>query len=51
MTIPSATPPNSYFLLACADDQNSVVESDEANNCIASPGAIVMVAPPDGVGH
>jgi subtilase family serine protease len=47
VTIPSATAPNSYFLLACADDQNSVVESDEANNCIASPGAIVMVARPD----
>ena len=25
VTIPAATPPNSYFLLACADDQNAVV--------------------------
>jgi hypothetical protein len=47
VTIPSATPPNSYFLLACADDQNSVAESNEANNCTATPGAIVTVARPD----
>ncbi len=38
---------NTYFLLACADDQNAVVESDEGNNCIASPTAIVTVARPD----
>ena len=47
VTIPAATPPNAYFLLACADDQNAVAESNEANNCIATPGAIVTVARPD----
>ena len=31
VTIPSATPLGVYFLLACADDSNSVFESDETN--------------------
>ena len=39
VTIPPATPPNTYFLLACADDQNAVAESNEGNNCIATAGA------------
>jgi len=47
VTIPIATSPNTYFLLACADDPNAVVESDESNNCLASPTAIVTVAMPD----
>ena len=47
MTIPAATPSNTYFLLACADDQNAVAEANETNNCIASATAIVTVARPD----
>ena len=47
VTIPAATPLDSYFLLACADHANTVVESDEGNNCIASPGAIVTVGRAD----
>jgi subtilase family serine protease len=47
VTSPVATPPNTYFLLACADDPNARVESDESNNCLASPTAIVTVATPD----
>jgi len=47
VTIPAATPPNTYFLLGCADDQNAVAESDEGNNCIATATAIVTVARPD----
>ena len=47
VTIPSATPPNAYFLLACADAQNAVAESNEDNNCIATAGATVTVARPD----
>ncbi len=48
MTIPAATPPNTYFLLACADDPNTVVETDEANNCVAASGsATVTVTRPD----
>ena len=36
VTIPSTTPPNTYLLLACADDLNTVVETTETNNCKAS---------------
>ena len=45
VTIPSATPPGTYFLLACADDAKLVAESDEANNCLASAGAITVALP------
>ena len=46
VTIPAATPPNTYFLLACADDQNPWRENNEGNNCIATATAIVTVAKP-----
>ena len=45
VTIPSATPPGTYFLLACADDTKLLAESDEANNCLASVGAITVALP------
>jgi M6 family metalloprotease-like protein len=57
VTIPSGTASGSYYLLACADDTNTVAESNENNNCIASankvnvsvaPG-ILSVTPPDGL--
>ena len=47
VTIPAVTSSNSYFLLACADDKNAIVESNEGDNCMASPGAIVTVARAD----
>jgi subtilase family serine protease len=47
VTIPSTTPLNSYFLLACADDLSAVAEINETNNCIASSTATVTVARPD----
>ncbi len=47
VTVPPNTPINTYFLLACADDLNTVVETDEANNCVASATAIVSVTRPD----
>jgi hypothetical protein len=47
VTIPSATSPGSYFLIACADDANAVTESNEDNNCMATAGAVVTVARPD----
>jgi hypothetical protein len=31
-----------YFLLACADDTMVSVESNEANNCVASASVIVV---------
>ena len=47
VTIPAATPLNTYFLLACADDLSAAVENDETNNCTASATATVTVARPD----
>ena len=44
VTIPAATPPNTYFLLACADGPNTVVETNETNNCTPS-GTTVAVTP------
>lgn len=40
--VPNSMPTGSYFLLACADDRNSVAESDEANNCVASATRITV---------
>ena len=42
VTVPSSTPVGTYYLLACADDQSAVIESDEANNCRASAGTIAV---------
>jgi hypothetical protein len=42
VTIPAATPPNTYFRLACADAPNTVVETDEANNCKASSTTVTV---------
>ena len=47
VTIPAATPVNTYFLFACVDDLNAVAEGDESGNCFGSPTAIVTVARPD----
>jgi subtilase family serine protease len=47
VTIPATTPLNTYFLLACADDLNVAVETNEGNNCIASTAATVTVTRPD----
>ena len=46
VTVPDGTPLGSYRLLACADDLEKVVESDESNNCLASAG-VALVALPD----
>jgi uncharacterized delta-60 repeat protein len=40
VTIPSNTPAGSYYLLACADDTQGVVEFYETNNCIASASKV-----------
>jgi hypothetical protein len=42
VTIPSTTPLNTYLLLACADDLNTVVETNETNNCKASATAVTV---------
>lgn len=46
VTVPASTALGAWFLLACADDTGAVDEGDEADNCIATPGAIVAVARP-----
>ena len=46
MTIPTATPLNTYFLLACADDRSLVEEGDEGNNCLVAPAAVMVTQPP-----
>jgi subtilase family serine protease len=45
VTIPAATPPGTYRLLACADDTSLVGESDEGNNCLASVSAVTVALP------
>jgi subtilase family serine protease len=47
VTIPSTTPLNTYSLLACADDLNAVVETNEGNNCIVASSGAVTVTRPD----
>ena len=47
VTIPSTTPLNTYFLLACADDLNTVAESNESNNCNLAVSGTVTVTGPD----
>jgi serine protease AprX len=47
LTVPPTTPLATYFFLTCADDVTKVAESDEANNCLASPAAAVTVTRPD----
>jgi trimeric autotransporter adhesin len=45
VTIPTSTPLGTYYLLACADDTAHVVESNEANNCLASTTTILVTRP------
>jgi hypothetical protein len=47
VTIPAGAASGVFFLLACADDANTVGEVDEGNNCAATPGAVVTVGTPD----
>ena len=42
VTIPATTPSNTYLLLACADDLNTVVETTETNNCKASATGVTV---------
>jgi hypothetical protein len=42
VTIPAATPANTYYVLACADGTNAVAETSEANNCRASAGTVTI---------
>jgi glucose/arabinose dehydrogenase len=42
VTVPATTPPGTYYLLACADDSQKVLEDDEANNCRASVAVLTI---------
>ncbi len=42
LSVPKTTPLDTYFVLACADDQNVEVESDEGNNCKASAATVTI---------
>jgi hypothetical protein len=42
VTIPASTASATYYLLACGDDQNKAVESNETNNCKASAAKMVV---------
>ena len=42
VTIPAGTLAGTYYLLACADDQNVVVELNETNNCLSSAGTVIV---------
>jgi M6 family metalloprotease-like protein len=42
VTVPGATTPASYFLLACADDLKKTTESNETNNCKPSGTKVVV---------
>jgi hypothetical protein len=42
VTIPAATAPGTYFLLACADDLKKAFESNEKNNCKASATRVTV---------
>ena len=42
LTVPAATPPGVYYVLACADDTQKNVESDESNNCKPSATGVTV---------
>jgi subtilisin family serine protease len=45
LTVPANTPLGVYYLLACADGDNTVTESDETDNCRASATTVEVRAP------
>jgi len=40
VTVPADTPSGSYHVIACADDQHTVAENNEGNNCLVSPSRV-----------
>jgi subtilisin family serine protease len=45
VTVPAGTAPGTYHLLACADDNADVIETDEANNCRPAGTAVLVTLP------
>ncbi len=42
VTVPADVPHGTYFVLACADGADAVLENNEANNCHASSGVVMV---------
>lgn len=45
VTIPASTPPGSYFIIACADANSAVAESNEDNNCVVTATPLIVDGP------
>jgi len=45
VTVPAASAPGTYYLLACADDTSLVIEINETNNCMASATTLQVTKP------
>ncbi len=45
LTVPAGTPVGTYRVLACADGASKVKEANEANNCVASTGTMLVARP------
>src|SRR5262249_9542873 len=45
VTVPTSTRLATYFVLACADDTGTTVETDETNNCRASATTVEVTRP------
>jgi subtilase family serine protease len=45
VTVPAGAPLGTFRLLACADDQRKIAETNEANNCVASTGTLRVERP------
>jgi hypothetical protein len=43
VTVPNTVPSGLYYLIACADDTEQIVEGNELNNCTASASQINLV--------
>lgn len=43
LAVPGNTPPGTFFLGLCLDQDNDVSESNEANNCAVAPGSLTVV--------
>ena len=43
VTVPIRLSPGTYYLGACADDEDAVPESNETNNCLASTTAVTVI--------
>jgi hypothetical protein len=44
-TIPTGTPVGSYYIVACADDPDKVLESSETDNCQATGNYLKIAVP------